>query len=108
MPKYAARVDRNQKEIVKALRDAGATVQHLHTVGSGCPDILVGFRGINHLMELKDGAKPPSARKLTPDEEEWHKGWKGQVVTVMSADEALYVLGLGFGSTGMPVIGTIS
>lgn len=98
MPRRAARVDDNQKEVVKALRDAGATVQHLHTVGSGCPDILVGFRGINHLMEIKDGSKPRSKRELTPDEQEWHDAWRGEVTIVNSADEALFVIGLGFGS----------
>ena len=40
----AARVDANQPEIVKALRGVGATVQHLHKVGQGCPDLMVGWR----------------------------------------------------------------
>lgn len=31
----AARVDQNQAEIVAALRKAGASVQHLHTIGKG-------------------------------------------------------------------------
>ena len=50
MPK---RVDMNQPEIVADLRGIGATVQHLHMVGKGCPDILVGFRGNNWLFEIK-------------------------------------------------------
>jgi hypothetical protein len=41
-----ARVDKNQAEIVSALRKAGARVLHLHQHGEGCPDILVGFLGI--------------------------------------------------------------
>ena len=48
MPKS---VDANQPEIVAALRAAGATVQHLHEVGQGCPDILAGFRGRNYLID---------------------------------------------------------
>jgi Holliday junction resolvase len=82
-------VDANQREIVAALRGVGCTVQHLHTVGQGCPDILVGCRGTNLLMELKDHRRPPSARKLTPDEVEWHERWRGQVVVVSSVEEAL-------------------
>ena len=39
------RVDNNQTQIVKALRDMGCTVEHLHAVGKGCPDIIVGFKG---------------------------------------------------------------
>ena len=64
----AARIDANQPEIVKALRDVGAFVQSLATIGKGCPDLLVAFRGKWHVLEVKDGAKPPSARKLTKGE----------------------------------------
>lgn len=88
----AAKTDRNQAQIIAALRKAGATVQPLHAVGQGCPDILCGFKGRNWLLEIKDGSKPPSKRKLTPDQVEWHAGWKGQVATVCSVDEAIQLL----------------
>jgi len=68
----AKRVDANQKEIVKALRDRGASVLHLHQVGGGCPDILVGYAGYNFLIEIKDGTKPPSKQKLNVTQQEWH------------------------------------
>lgn len=84
-----AKVDDNQAEIVNALRKAGCTVQHLHAVGGGCPDILVGFRSRNVLVEIKDGNKPPSQQKLNAKQEEWHEGWKGQVAVVTSVKEAL-------------------
>ena len=107
MARRASAVDANQKLIVKALRQAGATVQHLHAVGAGCPDLLVGFRGFNHLVEVKDGHKPPSARKLTPDQVVWHDEWRGSPVHVVkSVTEALAVLGIGL--TDLPVKGTIS
>lgn len=92
MGRRASAVDRNQPEIVKDLRKAGATVQHLHTVGQGCPDILVGFRGENILMEIKDGEKPPSKQKLTDDEADWHTLWRGKVYIVRSSEEALEVM----------------
>lgn len=88
----AAKIDANQPEIVDALRRAGATVQPIHTVGSGVPDLLVGYRGVNLLMEVKDGDKPESAQKLTPDEAEWHQNWLGQRSIVRSVFEALGVL----------------
>jgi hypothetical protein len=69
----SAKVDANQSVIVKALRNVGAFVQPLHTVGKGCPDLLVGYRGKWHVLEIKDGDKPPSQRKLTEDEKEWHE-----------------------------------
>jgi|GEM_PF-5567154 len=57
----SARIDRNQPEIVEALRKLGASVQPLHTAHDGIPDLLVGYQGRNFLLEVKDGTKPPSA-----------------------------------------------
>lgn len=88
----AAKVDANQTDITAALRQMGASVQHLHTVGAGCPDLLVGFRGVNLLVEVKDGEKVPSKRKLTPDEQEWHEQWRGQVSIVESVEDAVALL----------------
>ena len=90
----AARVDANQTEIVSALRKVGATVQPLHAVGLGCPDLLVGYRGINYLIEVKDGDKPPSKRKLTEDQIEWHKNWRGQKAIAENTNQALQVIGV--------------
>jgi hypothetical protein len=85
----AAKVDANQAEIVEALRKIGASVQSLHAVGQGCPDLLVGWRGIVSLLEVKDGSKPPSARKLTEDQVKWHAEWRGQVAVVENVEQAI-------------------
>lgn len=71
-------------------------MQSLANVGRGVPDLLVGFRGLNFLVEVKDGSKPPSARKLTDDEKLWQDYWKqfGQVETVENAEQALAVIGV--------------
>jgi hypothetical protein len=90
----AAKVDANQGEIVAALRACGCSVESLAAVGKGVPDLLVGLRGLNYLLECKDGSKPPSARKLTDAQVEWHKIWAGQVLTVTSAEDALQQLDL--------------
>lgn len=84
----AKQVDANQTAVVAALRAAGATVQHLHAVGQGCPDLLIGINGRNFLVEVKDGAKPPSAQRLNPDQEAWHREWRGQVTVLTSARQA--------------------
>ena len=47
------RVDDNQTKIVKELRGEGMTVQHLHGVHGGCPDIVVGYKGKNYMFEIK-------------------------------------------------------
>lgn len=89
----AAKIDANHNEIVNALRKAGATVQSLATIGNGCPDILVGHANRTAIIEIKDGKKPPSARKLTPDQLVWHANWRGgTLATVDSVDAALAVL----------------
>ena len=80
----AAKVDANQPEIVAALRKVGATVQHLHTVGCGCPDILVGYRDINYLLEIKT-----EKGKLTPPEARFFADWCGQVAVVRTVHAAL-------------------
>lgn len=85
----AAKVDANQAEIVAALRKVGCTVQPLHQVGGGCPDLLCARFGRNLLMEVKDGSKPPSERRLTPLQERWLRDWRGPVVVVTSVSEAL-------------------
>jgi Holliday junction resolvase len=91
----AAKTDRNQTEIVEALRKVGASVQSLAAVGDGCPDLLCGFMGATYLLEVKDGLKPPSARVLTEDQVRWHAGWRGgPCVVVKSLNEALLAIGV--------------
>ena len=88
----APRVDANQGTIVAGLRDYGASVESLAGQHRGCPDLLVGFRGRNYLLEVKDGSKPPSGQKLTEMQAVWHSIWEGQVAVVASLEEALEVL----------------
>jgi hypothetical protein len=88
----AAKIDRNQPEIVREIRKVGASVQPIHTVGKGCPDLLIGWRGQNILWEIKDGLLVPSARRLTDDETDWHKDWRGQVGVIESIEQALEAL----------------
>ena len=85
----AARIDDNHREVVEALRQHGCSVLDLASVGKGCPDLLVGYNGVNYLMEVKDGSKPPSRRKLTNDQQVWHCNWTGQAVVVQSAEQAV-------------------
>ena len=87
-----AKVDANQKQIVSQLRRIGASVQSLATIGSGCPDLLIGFQGKNYLVELKDGSKTKSQKKLTPDEEIWIATWRGQVIRCENIDEILKLI----------------
>ena len=88
----AARVDANQTQVVEALRACGAYVR-IVTQGDGLPDLLVAYRGYTILMEVKDGRKPPSERKLTPAEEKFFKEWTGGMLAkVESVEDALDIL----------------
>lgn len=90
----AAKKDRNHPEIVNALRKAGCDVLDLGAVGNGCPDLLVRRGFCMLLMEVKDGKKPPSARKLTPDQVDFHAIWGQVTFVVTSIDEALQAVDL--------------
>lgn len=88
----AARTDANHSLIVGALLSCGASVQSLAAIGKGCPDLLVGWRGENLLVEIKNGDKSPSKKKLNKGQVEWHAEWRGEVVVVESVEQALAVL----------------
>jgi hypothetical protein len=88
----AKRIDANQNEIVNQLRKIGASVFITSMIGKGFPDIIVGCRGINFLIELKDSSKPNSAKKLTPDEQAFFDTWKGTVHKCETFDEILKII----------------
>lgn len=97
----AARVDANQGDIVDALRGVGCSVTSLAAVGQGVPDLLVGWLDPRTgdrelaLFEVKDGAKPPSKRKLTDRQVDWHAEWRGRpVVVVETVEQALEAVGV--------------
>lgn len=82
MPK---RTDTNQAEIIKALRKMGASVVDIHEVGNGCPDIAVGFRGRDYLVEIKNEQR----YTLTKDQIKFHKSWNGSITILHSIEHAV-------------------
>lgn len=82
--------DKNQNQIVEALRKHGAAVQSLHTIGRGVPDLLVAFGGNWYLMEVKE----EKGGKFTQEQRDWYKkfGEQANIYIVHSAEEALEVL----------------
>lgn len=79
----AAKVDANQPEIVKALRDLGISVQLGHD------DILVGYNGKTYWFEIKvnDKSEIKSGQKLLA------LSWKGHYSIVTSAEQILQQIG---------------
>jgi len=90
LARYGNRKDANQGEIVQALKRVAASV---FVMDEPC-DLLVGFRGKNYLLEVKDPKKPPSKRRLTIAQADFRQTWYGQYAIVHSAEEALKVIGV--------------
>lgn len=92
----AAKRDENEAAIVEALEAVGATVERLS--GASIPDLLVGYRGVTTLMEVKQpaGAKGgTSHRDLLPGQAAWHAAWRGSPVAVVRTPaEALAAIGV--------------
>lgn len=81
--RYAWRTDKGQTEIVKALRDAGATVLVI-----GLPvDLLIGINGRFAFFEVKDGNKAPSQRKKTQVQEDFFAMFKDYPVCLVDSPE---------------------
>jgi hypothetical protein len=92
MIRRAARIDANHIEIAKALTRCGAWVINTSGVGNGFPDLLIAHRGRLSMVEVKDGAKCPSARVLTTAQVQFHAMAEANNVpvhVVKSVDEAL-------------------
>lgn len=85
----AKRIDDNQNLIVKQLRQLGYSVYITSMVGNGFPDLVIGKRNKNYLVELKDGSKPLSARKLTDAEVNFINKWQGEVIVAHDLDQIL-------------------
>lgn len=91
MPKYARARDANHAAIRDGLRRCGFTVRDIGGLGDGWPDLAVKHRGTGKvkLLEVKDPSKPPSARKLTPAEEEVRDLLGDLYVVVETLEEAV-------------------
>lgn len=84
MGKYVVhQLDANHQAIRAGLEAVGATVD------PKCPgDLLVGFRGVNYLLEVKT-----VKGKLRASQERFRAAWKGQYAVVRTMDEALRSIG---------------
>lgn len=90
LPKYAARRDKNETDIVKALRDVpGLSVVPLSA--KDVPDLLIGYQDKNFLIELKN---KKGLNKLQEGQAEFLENWKGQVAVAHSLEDILDILGI--------------
>ena len=84
--------DSNHAEIVKELIQHDISVLDLAMVGSGCPDLLIGFKTVmgsrvNVLVELKSSSKAV----VRPIQEQFIRDWNGMTTVCWNAESILYL-----------------
>lgn len=93
----AKRVDTNQRQIVGELNACGLHTVDLHTVGRGCPDILVvGHRRQTGQTEALLVEIKTARGKLTDAEIEFHNEFPsdGPLIVARCAEDVLRWFGL--------------
>ena len=89
MTYYKKRVDENQKALIHTFIALGASVLNLSTVGRGCPDLLIGYRGKTVLVEIKRNEKA----KYTEPQIKFMQEWRGGAVSrIDSVDAAIRLI----------------
>ena len=81
MSRYARKVDSSHKGVVAAFRAMGCTVAPIQSCIAGLPDLIVGFAGRTHLVEVKPDTKLKAHR---PSEAQvaFAESWRGGSVPV--------------------------
>ncbi len=80
--RFARKVDSNQPAIIAELKRLGASVLVISCSEKGAPDLLVGFRGLDQLAEVKpDTPRLAGHRRLT--QLMWAAEWQGRGVVVL-------------------------
>lgn len=82
LPKYAAKRDSNERDIINVYRTLHCSVNEISQ--EGIPDLLVGRHGITCVVEVKakDG-------KYTPAQHEFNTSFKGYRRTVRTVQDAI-------------------
>lgn len=84
----AARKDDNHNEVIKAFNSLGWSDLDISQL-KNCCDAFISKSGVTVAIEIKDGSKPPSQRKLTPGEVKFKNRWKGKYEIIQSIDDVL-------------------
>lgn len=93
------RVDANQPEIVDALRQVGASVIITSAQGRGFPDLVIGWRGRNYLLEVKNPNTAYGRQGFNKNQRLFNAEWRGSApIIVRSVAEALAAIGIEIGA----------
>lgn len=85
----AKRRDDNHEDTREFLRGKGWSIADTAGLGYGIPDFFAGKPEFCAAVELKDGDKSPSKRKLTPAEQRFKDNWTGPYILALGPEDAL-------------------
>ena len=99
-----AKKDANHDRVGARFKAYGFEMEDTHHVGNGFPDWLGSSKrtGWTFGVEVKDGEKPPSARKLTDFEKDFHARWPGPLFIVETDEDVDRVAALDQGQKPVP------
>lgn len=88
---YARRVDDNHAEIVAALRKIGCSIIDISELGGGAPDLIVGYRGVWYVLEIKNPQTQYGRKGFNKNQKAWIAEVAGRapVYIITSALEAI-------------------
>lgn len=87
--------DAGHPAIVAHLKALGWSVTDLAQVGKGCPDLLIGRRGVTYLAEIKASAEDATDRRrrnLRESQRMWLRAWRGGPVVVLRSPHDVTLL----------------
>ena len=90
-PHRSSRVDANHAVLRGLFINSGLGVCDVSQSPCGV-DLFVSFAGVTVAVEIKDGSKPVSARKLTDVEVRFKDQWKGHYRIVETEEQALNLI----------------
>ena len=87
----AARKDANHNEITDLFISMGWSVLDISQLKNAC-DAFVSKGPRTIAIEIKDGKKPPSQRKLSKGESEFKDSWNGEWALIESTEDAIKLI----------------
>jgi len=77
------RKDDNHAPLREGWRRLGGSWLDIVPETGGEPDALIGWRGDDRLIEIKNPLAPPSRRKPRAKQIAWHRTWRGRPVALV-------------------------
>ena len=84
----AAKKDANHNEVADAFKSLGYSVLDVSQL-KNCCDLIAAKGKRTIAVEVKDGSKPPSARKLSSGEMQFKADWCGEWALVESVNDVI-------------------